>query len=78
MENLKSGESETVEFKKSISDFNGILATVSAFLNTKGGVLLIGVDDDGEVIGVKIGKRTLEDIVNKIAQNTNPKIYPEV
>jgi ATP-dependent DNA helicase RecG len=78
MENLKSGESETVEFKKSISDFNGILATVSAFSNTKGGVLLIGVDDDGEDIGVKIGKRTLEDIVNKIAQNTNPKIYPEV
>jgi ATP-dependent DNA helicase RecG len=78
MENLKSGESETVEFKKSISDFNGILATVSAFSNTRGGVVLIGVDDDGEVIGVKIGRRTLEDIVNKIAQNTNPKIYPEV
>ena len=30
-------EGETLEFKKSLSDFDDILATISAFSNTKGG-----------------------------------------
>lgn len=71
-------EGETLEFKKSLSDFDDILATISAFSNTKGGKILVGIDDNGNIAGVKIGKRTLEDIVNKISQNTNPKIYPEI
>lgn len=71
-------ESETLEFKRSLSDFDSILATISAFANTRGGRILIGVDDDGKVVGVYIGKGTLEELVNKISQNTQPKIYPEI
>ena len=61
-----------------MSDFDSILATISAFSNTKGGRILIGVDDDGKVTGIDIGKRTLEEIVNRVSQNTNPKTYPEI
>ncbi len=75
---LKNRESMTVEFKRSLSEFSDILATVSAFSNTKGGIILVGVDDQGNVLGVQIGKRTLEDLSNKIVQNTDPKIYPEI
>ena len=71
-------ESETLEFKRSLSDFDSILATISAFANTRGGRILIGVDDDGKVVGVYIGRGTLEELVNKISQNTQPKIYPEI
>ncbi|MGC9104093.1 MAG: helix-turn-helix domain-containing protein [Candidatus Methanodesulfokora sp.] len=44
-------EGETLEFKRSLSDFDEILATISAFSNTKGGRILVGVDDDGRIIG---------------------------
>jgi ATP-dependent DNA helicase RecG len=75
---MKEVEGETLEFKSSLSDFDTILTTISAFSNTKGGRILIGVDDDGKVVGVDIGKGTLEEIANRILQNTNPKIYPEI
>jgi len=75
---MKEAEGETLELKNSLSDFDSILATISAFSNTKGGRILIGVDDDGKVTGIDIGKRTLEEIVNRISQNTNPKTYPEI
>lgn len=45
------GEGETVEFKTGISGPK-IRQAVVAFSNTKGGVLLVGVDDSGAVVGV--------------------------
>jgi len=75
---LTEGESETVEFKPSLSQTGNILECVSAFSNTKGGILVIGVRDTGEVIGVDIGKRTLESLANTIKQNTDPVIYPSI
>jgi len=73
---LTEGESETVEFKPSLSQTDKILECVSAFSNTNGGILVIGVRDNGEVLGVDIGKRTLESLANTIKQNTDPKVYP--
>jgi predicted HTH transcriptional regulator len=35
-----------------------ILKTIAAFLNTQGGILLIGVNDDGEAIGLANDYRT--------------------
>jgi len=42
---IKIGESETVEFKKSTGEWKEIVETISAFANTKGGVILVGVDE---------------------------------
>jgi len=75
---IKSGESETLEFKKSLSKWREIIKTVSAFSNTKGGLIIVGVDDNGKIVGVKVGKGTIEDLTNKILQNTEPRIYPEI
>lgn len=60
---IAQGESKTVEFKESISlDIKTgkkakylrdvILKTISAFLNTEGGTLLVGVKDNGFITGV--------------------------
>ena len=38
-----------------------ILKTISAFANTKGGTLLIGVDDNGKVIGLENDIRTFKN-----------------
>ena len=42
---IEVGESETVEFKNSLSNMRDIIETISAFSNTQGGIILIGVDD---------------------------------
>jgi len=75
---LEEGESETVEFKPSLSQTNKIMESISAFSNTKGGIIVIGVTDKGEVGGMDIGKKTLESLANKIKQNTDPAIYPSI
>lgn len=75
---IKSGESETVEFKKSTGEWREIIETISAFANTKGGIILIGVGEKKKVYGVSIGEGTMEDLTNKILNRTEPRIYPEI
>ena len=73
---IKSGESETVELKASFS--KEILETSGAFANTKGGAILIGISDKGQVKGIQIGKETVRDWANQISQSTEPRIIPEI
>jgi len=58
-----AGESDTVEFKSTLrcnlhtgkadkKMENACLKTIAAFLNCTGGVLLVGVDDDGNALGL--------------------------
>ena len=57
-------ESQTVEFKESWRDEN--LKSLCAFANTEGGRLIVGIDNDGNVVGIKNSKKLLEDLPNKI------------
>ena len=72
------GESQSLEFKKSLRLKDEIGETVSAFSNSDGGVVLVGVSDGGEPIGVDIGKNTIEELANYIKRNTDPQIFPSV
>ena len=62
--NMILKESQTVEFKESWRD--DYLKTVCAFANTDGGVMYIGIDDKGEVVGVENIKKLMEDLPNKV------------
>ena len=62
--NLKINESQNIEFKQSWRD--EYIKWLSAFGNTDGGKLYIGVDDDGEIKGIDNAKKLLEDIPNKV------------
>jgi ATP-dependent DNA helicase RecG len=57
-------ESQTVEFKESWRD--EYLKTVCAFANTDGGVLYVGVNDMGKVVGVDNIKKLIVDLPNKV------------
>lgn len=57
-------ETQNIEYKTSWRDEH--LKVIVAFANKDGGELIIGVDDNGNPIGVKKGKKLLEDIPNKI------------
>lgn len=52
IEYLKQTESKTFELKRDLSSKKGILKTISAFSNTSGGTLLIGIEDDRTVVGL--------------------------
>ncbi|MBI4679173.1 MAG: putative DNA binding domain-containing protein [Elusimicrobia bacterium] len=71
---VRRGESETLEFKESFDE--EAMESVAAFANTRGGTVLVGVSDDGRVKGVQLGKETLRDWANRIAQTTrvNPRL----
>jgi ATP-dependent DNA helicase RecG len=75
---ITNKESKNIEFKKSVGEWKEIVETVSAFSNTRGGEILVGMLNSGKVIGVKVGKDTIEDLTNKIVSNTDPKVYPKI
>ena len=57
-------ESQHTEYKQSWRD--EYLKWVSGFANAEGGVLAIGRDDAGKVVGVAGAQKLLEDIPNKV------------
>lgn len=50
---IAEGEHQKQDFKFEISDARKIARTISAFANTNGGRLLIGVKDNGKIAGVR-------------------------
>lgn len=53
-----------IEYKESWRD--EYLRWVCGFANAQGGVIYVGMRDDGTVVGVRDAKRLLEDIPNKV------------
>jgi predicted HTH transcriptional regulator len=49
---LRRGESTTLEFKKNVPSPKVLARELSAFANTDGGLIILGVDEDGQIIGV--------------------------
>ena len=49
---IEQGEHQQLDFKFEVSDSKKIARTLSAFANTDGGRLLIGVKDNGNISGV--------------------------
>lgn len=70
------GESENLEFKASFG--KEVIESLAAFANHKGGVVLVGVEDSGKVVGVTCGPETVQAWVNQVKQSTMPSIIPDV
>ena len=80
-------EDQNTEFKQSWSDLN--LKSICAFANTDGGRLYVGIDDNGNIVGLQNAKARIEDIPNTIrnklglfvsliAKNEGGKDYLEI
>ncbi|WP_026898381.1 AlbA family DNA-binding domain-containing protein [Daejeonella oryzae] len=50
---ILEGEGTSLDFKNTITSCEKIARTLVAYANNKGGKLLIGVADDGRIVGVK-------------------------
>ncbi len=49
---IREGESQRLDFKKTISDLAKIARTISSFANTEGGTIIVGLTDQGQVAGI--------------------------
>ena len=64
-------EDSHTEFKSSFSD--AVIESLVAFTNTKGGKVLVGVDNEGNPIkSFTIGGETLQNWVNEVKNKTQP------
>ena len=93
---INGGETDAVEFKSTLQTnlhtgqrdekiVLSVLRTIAGFLNAKGGVLLIGVADDGEVLGLdsdgfpnedKMGLHLVNLIKDRIGDVFMPYVHP--
>ncbi len=71
------GENQYLEFKQYVSEPDQIIEEVSGFLNSTGGVLLIGVKDNGNIIGLKYPEDDLVFILDYIEKRIAPKALLE-
>ena len=65
-------EGKTLEFKRDLSSLKPILKTLVAFANTAGGILVIGREDDGTVVGVANVLAEEERLANAVADGVRP------
>ena len=67
MQRIDVREGQTLEFKRQWTD--RALEDLAAFANTDGGSLLLGIRDDGEIVGAKIDDQEIQRITNRIASH---------
>ena len=70
---IAKGEGQRIEFKSKIDDSLG--KSICSFANTNDGVVLVGLSDDGKIVG--INKKHERDMAN-IAHTCKPSVYPEI
>lgn len=67
MPRIDQQEGETLEFKRQWTD--RALEDLAAFANTQGGTLLVGIRDDGEIVGTAVDDREAQRLANLIASH---------
>lgn len=75
---INEGESSKLEFKRKIASPKKIAKEFSAFANTKGGHLIVGVDDDGTIYGIPSEKAAIDEIEKACTFFIDPPIKPTI
>lgn len=71
IEKISLGEDTTIEFKRALPHRNSLADEIAAFANARGGVILIGVDDTREIVGIDRQELdTAEKTVVEICQDS--------
>jgi len=63
----QAGESQNLEYKYDVTDPNSkndFIESVVAFLNSNRGLILVGVDDNGNIVGCKQSKDAIQKIIH--------------
>ena len=72
IKNLKNiievGESIELEFKQSFHSVQNIVKIIASFANTQGGILIVGIKDNGFIEGIK---ENVDILQQKISQSNS-------
>ena len=77
IEKIYLGEDSTIEFKRERPHRESLGDEIAAFANANGGVILIGVDDDSEIVGIDRQNldRTEKAAVEICGDNIDPMVH---
>lgn len=75
---IELGETDTVEFKRKFSGFEKIAKEMIALANTRGGFILVGVDDDGRIVGVDSEKSEIDLLSSSAEFYSDPPIETDI
>lgn len=71
---IKKKEGQQIEWKSTLPDAFRTARTLVAFANTSGGTLLIGIKDNGEIVGVVSELRELTVLQQAVELHTEPEL----
>lgn len=69
---IKSGETDSLEFKRSTGELRQAMESLCGFANQAGGRVLFGVTNTGRIIGQQIADTTLQDIACELQKFDPP------
>lgn len=73
LKKISVGENSEIEFKREINDPHDLAKEMVGFLNSEGGFIIVGVDNDGTVTDIN-KKRTEEVVVSACRDKIDPPI----
>ncbi|SNR57547.1 AlbA family DNA-binding domain-containing protein [Hymenobacter mucosus] len=71
---IRQGEGERLEFKKKTTHPTRIARTLASLANTHGGRVLVGVDDDGRIVGVRDAEEEIYQLRQAAAHYIDPPL----
>ena len=71
---IAEGEGKRLEFKRGLPGDAKVARTLCAFANTRGGLLLIGVGDRGELVGAPRPRQTMEELRRVAGERLEPPL----
>ncbi len=75
---IAEGEGKELEFKRGLPVDAKLARTLCAFANTRGGLLLIGVGDRGELVGAPRPRETMARVRAVAAERVEPALTVQV
>ena len=76
LQKIHSGEDSTIEFKREMPHRRSLADEIAAFANAKSGVILIGVDDGGNIVG--LDQEELNSAESSVVEICQDSIEPPV
>ena len=68
LDRIGTGESERAEFKRGLGDLSAVGNAVCAFANTVGGVVILGVTDSQQIVGVREDAERVQERLTSFLQ----------
>ena len=69
LQRIEAGEDARTEFKRGLGDFAAVSKTICAFANGDGGLLVLGVNNDGRIVGVPEASERVQERLTSFLHN---------